>query len=495
MLAAGAEDRNLKQNKKSIALKLYHNARIILVVMLATMMTTLSFIIYSESSSRMFIQRMAYCIEIKTIISETIPGEIYDVLIGRTEMNHSKADELMGQVEEDLEMVRISDEDIEYVVVLRTMDTYKQYIQMLRENIRNEGSVDESIRLLNNVRDVGELIRDMVDQLIHVYVQRESVHNHQVRGVFYILASCILLSNILAIVLIMHRQKLLSNDVADNIELLDRFSTQIAAGHFDQRISEAELEELKPLSNSLNDMASQLERLIEQVREEEEKLKIAELKTLQAQINPHFLYNTLDTILWQAEADDSESVIRTTQALSNFFRISLSSGEEWIPLYKEVEHLEGYLIIQKTRYRDILHYEIHIDEDILNCTVLKLLLQPLVENALYHGIKNKRGGGSIIVSGKREGNRIRFCIKDTGRGMDEEMLASVRESIRKGSSAKVRKGGSGSGFGLSNVNMRICLYYHQQDGIDIQSDAGGTTVEFSVPIIENGEKHVQGVCG
>ena len=495
MLAAGAEDRNLKQKKKSIALKLYHNARIILVVMLATMMTTLSFIIYSESSSRMFIQRMAYCIEIKTIISETIPGEIYDVLIGRTEMNHSKADELMGQVEEDLEMVRISDEDIEYVVVLRTMDTYKQYIQMLRENIRNEGSVDESIRLLNNVRDVGELIRDMVDQLIHVYVQRESVHNHQVRGVFYILASCILLSNILAIVLIMHRQKLLSNDVADNIELLDRFSTQIAAGHFDQRISEAELEELKPLSNSLNDMASQLERLIEQVREEEEKLKIAELKTLQAQINPHFLYNTLDTILWQAEADDSESVIRTTQALSNFFRISLSSGEEWIPLYKEVEHLEGYLIIQKTRYRDILHYEIHIDEDILNCTVLKLLLQPLVENALYHGIKNKRGGGSIIVSGKREGNRIRFCIKDTGRGMDEEMLASVRESIRKGSSAKVRKGGSGSGFGLSNVNMRICLYYHQQDGIDIQSDAGGTTVEFSVPIIENGEKHVQGVCG
>ena len=485
----------MKQNKKSIALKLYHNARIILVVMLATMMTTLSFIIYSESSSRMFIQRMAYCIEIKTIISETIPGEIYDVLIGRTEMNHSKADELMGQVEEDLEMVRISDEDIEYVVVLRTMDTYKQYIQMLRENIRNEGSVDESIRLLNNVRDVGELIRDMVDQLIHVYVQRESVHNHQVRGVFYILASCILLSNILAIVLIMHRQKLLSNDVADNIELLDRFSTQIAAGHFDQRISEAELEELKPLSNSLNDMASQLERLIEQVREEEEKLKIAELKTLQAQINPHFLYNTLDTILWQAEADDSESVIRTTQALSNFFRISLSSGEEWIPLYKEMEHLEGYLIIQKTRYRDILRYEIHIDEDIMNCTVLKLLLQPLVENALYHGIKNKRGGGSIIVSGKREGNRIRFCIKDTGRGMDEEMLASVRESIRKGSSAKVRKGGSGSGFGLSNVNMRICLYYHQQDGIDIQSDAGGTTVEFSVPIIENGEKHVQGVCG
>ena len=421
----------MKQNKKSIALKLYHNARIILVVMLATMMTTLSFIIYSESSSRMFIQRMAYCIEIKTIISETIPGEIYDVLIGRTEMNHSKADELMGQVEEDLEMVRISDEDIEYVVVLRTMDTYKQYIQMLRENIRNEGSVDESIRLLNNVRDVGELIRDMVDQLIHVYVQRESVHNHQVRGVFYILASCILLSNILAIVLIMHRQKLLSNDVADNIELLDRFSTQIAAGHFDQRISEAELEELKPLSNSLNDMASQLERLIEQVREEEEKLKIAELKTLQAQINPHFLYNTLDTILWQAEADDSESVIRTTQALSNFFRISLSSGEEWIPLYKEVEHLEGYLIIQKTRYRDILHYEIHIDEDILNCTVLKLLLQPLVENALYHGIKNKRGGGSIIVSGKREGNRIRFCIKDTGRGMDEEMLPVLGRAFER----------------------------------------------------------------
>ncbi len=495
MLAAGVEDRNLKQNKKSIALKLYHNVKIILVVVLVTMITSLSFIIYADSSSQVFIQRMAYCMEIKTIVSETIPGELYDALIGRTKTECCKADALMEQIEEDLEKIRSSDEDIEYVVVLRTMDTYKQYAQMLRENILNEGSVDESTRLMNNVRDVGELVRDMVDQLIHVYVQRESVHNQKVRGVFNILASCTLLSNIFAIVLIVYRQKLLSNDVADNIDALGRFSTQIAAGHFDRRIPEAELEELKPLSNSLNDMASQLEMLIKRVREEEEKLKIAELKTLQAQINPHFLYNTLDTILWQAEADDSESVIRTTQALSNFFRISLSSGEEWIPLYKEMEHLEGYLIIQKTRYRDILRYEIHIDEDIMNCTVLKLLLQPLVENALYHGIKNKRGGGSIIVSGKREGNRIRFCIKDTGRGMDEKMLASVRESIREGSSAKVREGGSGSGFGLSNVNMRICLYYHQQEGIDIQSGAGGTTVEFSVPIIENGEKHVQGVCG
>ena len=157
-----------------------------------------------------------------------------------------------------------------------------------------------------------------------------------------------------------------------------------------------------------------LESLIAQNRQEQENLRKSELRTLQAQINPHFLYNTLDAIVWQAEAGHSGEVIHITRALSDFFRISLSSGADWIPLAQELKHLSGYLSIQKARYRDILNYVIDVPADLGESYVLKLLLQPLVENAIYHGIKDRRGGGLITVTGREDGGFLCFCVQDTG---------------------------------------------------------------------------------
>ena len=155
---------------------------------------------------------------------------------------------------------------------------------------------------------------------------------------------------------------------------------------------------------------------------------------------------------------------------------------------QEQRHLEGYLSIQKVRYRDILSYSIAFDEDIENEIVPKLLLQPLVENAIYHGIKLKRGGGKITVVGKREGGSLYFCVQDTGPGMSPERLEEVRRALRQ---ENVQMDSStGSGFGLKNVDLRIRLYYSQQEGLQIESDAGGTRISFRVPAGLEGKKHV-----
>ena len=267
--------------------------------------------------------------------------------------------------------------------------------------------------------------------------------------------------------------------VRQPIERLEEVTSLLAAGTLDARLTDTDVTELRNLTKQVNNMADDLETMMKQSELDAKRLRKAELRTLQAQINPHFLYNTLDAIVWKAEAGEKDEVIQLTSALSDFFRISLSSGADWIPISQEKKHIEGYLKIQQTRYRDILKYEIDIPDDIGEYYMLKLMLQPLVENALYHGIKIKRGGGKITVSGKKEEGNLVFSVKDTGLGMTKEQLRDLNERMKKGQPS-VSEGGSG-GFGLVNVNMRIRLYYNLSDGLEIESDSEGTVVKFKVP--------------
>lgn len=170
-----------------------------------------------------------------------------------------------------------------------------------------------------------------------------------------------------------------------------------------------------------------------------------------------------------------------TKTLSSFFRIGLSKGEEWIHVREEFEHVESYLAIQRMRYRDILDYAIQLEEGIGECRILKLTLQPLVENAIYHGIKNKRAGGRVQVSGRRlDGERLEFRVADDGCGFSPERLAQVRGAL----AAEGPEAGRDNGFGLWNVNRRIQLYYGKGWGLSIDSLAGeGALVTVSLPVV------------
>ena len=193
--------------------------------------------------------------------------------------------------------------------------------------------------------------------------------------------------------------------------------------------------------------------------------------------------------MWLAEAGRTEEVIHVTEAMSDFFRISLSQGRDWIPLADEVKHLQGYLTIQKIRYRDILDYEIDIPYVLHQKEILKLLIQPLVENAIYHGIKHRRGKGMVRVIGRENDGWMELSVTDNGAGMTPERLQLVRESLASEASAPMDQ----PFFGLLNVNKRIQLYYNQQEGLQIDSDSTGTTVRLRVPFGRG--SNVQGVSG
>jgi two-component system sensor histidine kinase YesM len=211
-----------------------------------------------------------------------------------------------------------------------------------------------------------------------------------------------------------------------------------------------------------------------------EPVQATELKLLQAQINPHFLYNTLDSIVWLAETKQNEQVSRMVTSLSDFFRTTLSKGKDYITVREEESHIRSYLEIQQFRYRDILEYNIKIDEDILEYEILKMTLQPLVENAIYHGIKNKRGLGHITVTGVKRNEHMVFEVQDDGLGMKPDRLEFMRRVV--GDEEKDGKSTS-SGFGLYNVAKRLKLNYGKKCDINIESTYGeGTTITLIVPI-------------
>ncbi len=214
----------------------------------------------------------------------------------------------------------------------------------------------------------------------------------------------------------------------------------------------------------------------EQVTREQKKLRKAEFELLQAQINPHFLYNTLDAIVWSAEAGNQKQVVNMVGSLSDFFRTSLNKGKEVVTIREELQHVRSYLEIQQIRYQDILKYEIDVPESLYEYEIPKITIQPVVENALYHGIKEKRGGGTIRVEGSEDDSDLFIRVIDDGMGMDEERMSEVVRGLTdKDPEAKKI-------YGLYNVNERIRLGYGEEYGISITSVFGqGTTVTIHLP--------------
>ncbi|GIP59603.1 sensor histidine kinase [Paenibacillus sp. FSL W8-0186] len=294
----------------------------------------------------------------------------------------------------------------------------------------------------------------------------------------------IIISVILSIVFAVSLHFFISSRLTRPLQLLKNKMRLAASGFLESKVAPTGNDEIADLGQSFNIMLSKIKTLLEQNIREQEEMKKAELRALQAQINPHFLYNTLDSILWMAEAGKTDKVIRLVESLSRLFRISLSKGKDWISLEKEIEHVHSYLIIQQMRYRDILEYEIAAEPHLLSAPTLKMLLQPIVENALYHGIKNKRGKGLIQISARAaDGGEMELRVQDNGCGMNAYKLGQLRANLaNQRLPAETGEEVSG-GFGLHNVQQRIRLYYGQQYGVQVDSIEGeGTTVTMRIPM-------------
>ena len=232
--------------------------------------------------------------------------------------------------------------------------------------------------------------------------------------------------------------------------------------------------EIGSLTETFNVMTLRIQELMEQNINEQKAKRKSEMKALQSQINPHFLYNTLDSIIWMAESGKNEEVVLMTASLARLLRQNISNEEEEISIFEEVEYCRNYLTIQKMRYKDKLEFRIDVAPEITSCQIIKLVLQPLIENAIYHGLKYKESKGLLELIGYAAGEDIIFEIRDNGVGMDEETLNHIfeRHTVNYRS----------NGVGVYNVERRIKLTYGQEYGITYKSRSGeGTVARVCIP--------------
>lgn len=233
------------------------------------------------------------------------------------------------------------------------------------------------------------------------------------------------------------------------------------------------LYEAGQLGESFNRMVERIRQLMVQVRTEQEQLHRSELKTLNAQMNPHFLYNTLDSVIWLAESGDQRGVIKMVLALSKYFRLSLSGARDFITVKDELQQVEEYLLIQKMRFGDVFSYRIDCGEDVRKARTPKITLQPIVENAIVHGVGTMNEGGRITITARRAGDCLELAVRDNGCGIKPDVLAHILES----------EPGSRSGIGLKNVHQRIQLACGQKYGLQVESELDeGTTVRVLLPL-------------
>ena len=275
-----------------------------------------------------------------------------------------------------------------------------------------------------------------------------------------------------------------TGSIARPVIALRALMKEAEEGNLAVRFEGRQEDEIGHLGKSFNTMIEEIQKLIDMVYREQQSKREAELKTLQEQIKPHFLYNTLDTIHWMAQDHGAEDIVQIVSALTSLFRIALSKGKEMITLSDELEHVRSYLIIQKLRYEDKFDFSLCVQDDLLPYMVLKLTLQPLVENAIYHGIKERRGHGVIRLDALKRDGMLVLRVCDDGVGMSAEKLAAIRALVTTApldSSVK-------SGYGISNVNERIQLSFGKAYGLRFESAPGqGTTVEILHPLIAGEE--------
>lgn len=428
------------------------------------------------------IERMETATQLQTIVKDQIPESAWNIVSGRQTIQESGIYSTIHSVNESIDSITTAaseENSLSLTVARRTMQTLENYVDRIRDNVEAKVPVVESQAIIEEVRGVASLVGSMLDEYITMEINSTAKLSLSLRiGVLFSAVAEVLII-LLALWVRTRTVNATAAAIRLPIERLEEAAASIAEGSLDTRIADTNVTELRNLTFQINTMADRLQDMMKKSNLDARRLRKAELRTLQAQINPHFLYNTLDAIVWKAEAGEKDEVIHLTSALSDFFRISLSSGADWIPISQEKKHIEGYLKIQQTRYRDIMDYEIDIPDEIGEYYILKLLLQPLVENALYHGVKIKRGGGFIRVSGKVQDGLLVFSVKDTGLGMSPEQLADLKDRMKKGQPSVSEGNG---GFGLVNVNMRIRLYYNQTDDLMIESGPEGTTVSFKVPL-------------
>ena len=460
------------------------------VLLSITLIPSIYSVIVSQIHTQQYdkiISNVSNANRINTIAKTEIPEELWNIICGKKEIEDGRQYEMMNEITFGLEkMIRTTKSSEcrdKLEVATRASATLLQNIHNLITQMGFGSTVKQNEAFLDDIRIITELFSDIMQDFIVAESESAYRTNLSIKNTSIMLTLIQLIITVFALLVSANSFRTVSNAVQKPISDMEKLSTKVANGDLAARIDIPHVEELDTLAENLNTMTGQIDVLIKKNMEEQKNFQKAEMKALQAQITPHFLYNTFDTIVWLAEEEKTDDVVRITKAFSDFLRISLSRGHEWITIGQELEHIKNYLTIQKIRYADILNYKIEADESLLNLKMIKLVLQPLVENAIYHGIKNKRGRGELSVSVRYADDshtKVLFEVRDNGAGFTEERLNEVREELSNGAEDSEKLS---SVYGLYNVNKKLRLYYGEAtEGLIIESEQGkGSRISFEIP--------------
>lgn len=402
--------------------------------------------------------------------------ETYLLIVGNKTLEESSLHAMLEEADEivaGLEELTESQENRKRLTsVKKYLNNLGTYIGRIEDNIREGNRYEDNIEIWeNDVQIVTSLVGDTMSRYIYYEIRGIQESRQQYQDFFVNMIRFSVIAFALILMLCLFLSYYIPLSITRPIRRLTQVTDQVAKGDLTVQSDVTGGLEARVLSDSMNTMIDKINELLEQVR-----LRKAEFELLQSQINPHFLYNTLDAIVWLAEAGEQKKVVSMVGSLSDFFRISLNQGQDILDVREELQHVRSYLEIQQMRYQDILQYEICVPEELYSSRIPKITLQPLVENALYHGIKNKRGKGMIRIDGEMEDSDCILRITDNGRGMTPERLGQVREGIRNRNACETEI------YGLYNVNERIRLNFGEKYGITITSTYGeGTCVTVRLP--------------
>lgn len=407
--------------------------------------------------------------------------ETYLLIIGNKSVEESPLRDLLAEANAIVTVLGEQNEQDDNAARLSSAQKYLKnldiYLTRIEENLETGGKYEENIEIWeNDVQIVTSLLREAILQYIYYEIRDIQESREAYNEVYLKMINLTVFAFVVILGVLIYMSVNIPLSITRPIREISRVTDQVAKGNLNVRSNITSGAEVGVLSNSLNTMIDKIEELLEQVTNEQIRLRKAEFELLQSQINPHFLYNTLDTIVWLAESGDQKKVVMLTQSLSAFFRTSLNQGNDIISIKEELVHVRSYLEIQQVRYQDILEYEIAVPKELFGYHIPKITIQPLVENALYHGIKNKRGKGKILISGEAREDGFVLVIKDNGIGMTPERLEQVLQGIygKEPTESNI--------YGLYNVNERIVLHYGEDYGIEIESYYGeGSEVIIHLP--------------
>ena len=472
-------------------LRLSIRGKILLALLMVVLLMSVPYIFLSipgmqyKAQYDTIIQNITTANSINGYIKPSIDAEMWEIIAGKKPFSQGNQYAVLDDVDQRVEQMIINTNSekgrVKLNVIKRTLGTLRGEIDQVGIQIADHKTFEENLTLVEQIRTVTQLIQDAVQEYALFEVNRTQQQYQDMQTGFTSLVFGGIGMLIAAILFSIVATWRLTKSIYVPIKKLHDVTTTIARQDLEMLVRSDNSDEIADLGASFNVMVGKIKELLDAKIKEHENLKKAELRALQAQINPHFLYNTLDAIIWMAEAKKSEQVVELVSVLSRFFRITLSKGKDWITVREEIEHVESYLAIQKVRYRDILDYRIDVPDNLRDGGILKLTLQPLVENALYHGIKNKRNGGTIIVRVQQfDDELLQIQIEDNGIGMTQERLTQIRALLEGDSSDEVI---SENGYGVNNVNQRIKLYYGKAYGLTIESEyMHGACVSVVIPL-------------